>query len=71
MKRSRRELSIDMVVQGDIFKNNQIMLFPRFTPPKTKVSFYWAVDLNSRQAAYVQRCPCLSCGRKVELKVEN
>ena len=24
MKRSRRELSIDMVIHGDIFKNNQI-----------------------------------------------
>jgi len=31
MKRSRRELSIDMLIQGVIFENNQITLFPGFT----------------------------------------
>ena len=31
MKRSRRELPIDMVVDKGIAKNNQIMLFPYFT----------------------------------------
>jgi len=30
MKKSRRELSIDMVIQRGIFKNNQIMTFPLF-----------------------------------------
>ena len=39
MKWSRRELSIDTVM--DIFKNNQITLLPCFTfIPKTGVSFY-------------------------------
>jgi len=37
MKMSRRELSIDMVIHRDIFKNNQITLFPSFTfIPKTE-----------------------------------
>jgi len=40
MKRSRRELSIDMVVHKGIFKNNQITLFLCFTY-KTGVSFYF------------------------------
>jgi len=41
MKRSRRELSIDMVVHRDIFENNQITLFRCFTViPKSGVSFY-------------------------------
>jgi len=31
MKRSRRELSIDMVIHKGIFKNNQITLFSCFT----------------------------------------
>jgi len=31
MKRSRRELSNDMVIRKGIFKNNQITHFPRFT----------------------------------------
>ena len=40
MKRSRRELSIDMVIPTDIFKNNQITLFPCFTStPKTGLVF--------------------------------
>jgi len=40
MKRSRRELSIDMVVHMGIFKNNQITFFHCFTfIPKTGVSF--------------------------------
>jgi len=38
MKRSRRELSIDMVIHMAIFKSNQIKLFAYFTPiPKTGV----------------------------------
>jgi len=48
IKRSRRELSIDMIIQRGIFKNNQIKLFPCFTfiptsirVPKTGVSFYY------------------------------
>jgi len=41
MKRSRRELSIDMVIHRNIFKNNQVKLSPCFTfIPKTGVSFY-------------------------------
>jgi len=48
MKRSRRELSIDVVVDRDIFQNNQITLLPCFTfisktgmgLPKTGDSFY-------------------------------
>jgi len=40
MKSSRRELSIDMVIQSGIFINNQITLFPCFTfISKTGVSF--------------------------------
>jgi len=36
MKRSLRELSIDMIIQRCIFKYNQISLFPCFTfVPKT------------------------------------
>jgi len=36
MKRSRRELSIDMVIDRFISKNNQITVFPCFTfIPKT------------------------------------
>jgi len=31
MERSRRELSIDVVIHKGILKNNQITLFPRFT----------------------------------------
>jgi len=30
MKRSRRELSINMVIDGFVFNNNQITLFPCF-----------------------------------------
>ena len=41
MKRSLRELSIDMVIDGGIFTNNQITLFPSFTfTSNTEVSFY-------------------------------
>jgi len=41
MKRSRRELSIDMVIHWGIFKINQIILLPCLTfIPKTRVSFY-------------------------------
>jgi len=48
MKRSRRELSIDIVVDKGIFKNNLITLFPYLTSTfrkstglsKTGVSFY-------------------------------
>jgi len=40
MKRSRQELTIDMVVRTGNFKNNKITLFPRFTfIPKSGVSF--------------------------------
>jgi len=46
MKRSRRELSIDMVIHRGIFKNNQITL-SRFTfIPKTGVSFHCALRKN-------------------------
>jgi len=41
MKRSHRELSIDIVIHRGIFKHNQITLFPRFTIIlKPGVSFY-------------------------------
>jgi len=41
MKRSRRQLSTDMVIHSGIFKNNQITLLPCFTfILKTGVSFY-------------------------------
>jgi len=41
MKRSRQELSIDVVIRRGIFKNNQITLFTCFTfIPVTGVSFY-------------------------------
>jgi len=48
MKRSRRELFIDMVIYISIFRNNQITLFPYFTfipktgmgQPKTRMRFY-------------------------------
>jgi len=40
MKRSRRELSIDMVIHRGIVKNNQITLFSCFTViPKTRDNF--------------------------------
>jgi len=42
-KRSRRELSIDIVVHRGAFKNNQITLFSCFTLiPETGVGFYCA-----------------------------
>jgi len=31
MKRSRQELSIDVIIDGVIMKNNQLMLFLKFT----------------------------------------
>jgi len=41
-----RELSIDMVIHGGIFKNNQITVSPCFTfIPKTGVRFYCALCL--------------------------
>ena len=48
MRRSLRELSIDMVINQGIFKNTQITFFPSFTfipktdmgLPKTGISFY-------------------------------
>jgi len=41
MKRSRRELSIDIVIQRGIFQNNQTTLFSSFTfILKTEVIFY-------------------------------
>jgi len=50
MNRSRRELSIDMAIHSrDIFKNNQIKLFPSFTfIHKTGVSFpyTWQEDIQ-------------------------
>jgi len=47
MKRSRREFSVDMAVHRDIFKNNQITLFPCFASvPKTGLSFYCEVSRN-------------------------
>jgi len=36
MKKSRRELSIDMVIHRGIFKNKKMTLFPCFTLPKTR-----------------------------------
>jgi len=48
MKRSRRELSIDMVIHRGIFENNKITLFPCFTfIPKTGVSFDFALISKS------------------------
>jgi len=43
MKRSRPKLFIDMNIHGDIFKNNQIALFPYFTliPKKGIGWFHW------------------------------
>jgi len=50
MKRSRRELSIDVVVHRCILKHNQITLFPSFTLiPKTGVSFYCEGSKFSKQ----------------------
>ena len=46
MKRSRRELCIDIVIRRDTFKYNQITIFPRFTLPNTGVSFYNAKGVN-------------------------
>ena len=49
MKRSRRELSIDMVIDRFISKNNQITVFPCFTfIPKTgmglsQIGFFYCV----------------------------
>ena len=46
MKRSRRELSIDMAIYMGIFKNNQITLFPCFSfTPKTGASFHSVSDI--------------------------
>jgi len=43
MKKYRRELSIDMIIDRGIFKNNQISLSPCFPfIPKTGASFYRA-----------------------------
>ena len=39
MKRSRRELSIDILIHRGIFKNNQITLFLGIILPKTGASF--------------------------------
>ena len=39
MKRSRRELFIDMVIHKGIFENEHVTLYPSFTLPKTGVSF--------------------------------
>jgi len=57
MKRSRRGLSIDMVIDRGIFKNNQITPFSCFTfmPKKTAVSFYYA-DFNNRQSESTYVC---------------
>jgi len=51
MKRSCRELSIDMVINKDIFKNKQITLFPSFNLskqmglPKTGASFHRRIKI--------------------------
>jgi len=37
MKRSRWELSINMVIDRFVFKNNQITFFPCFTLPETGI----------------------------------
>jgi len=47
MKRSRWELSINVVFHEGIFKNNQITLFPSLTfMSKTGVSFNWTTALE-------------------------
>ena len=59
MKRSRRELFIDMVVDRDISSFNQIMLFPFLNfisktsmgPPKTGDSFYCVPALDRESIA--------------------
>jgi len=49
MKRSRRELSIDMVIHEGIFENNLLTLFPCFTfIPQTGGSFH-CEDLTYRK----------------------
>ena len=53
MQRSRRELSINVIINRFIFKNNQITPFPYFAfiteigigQPKTGIIFYWAALL--------------------------
>jgi len=52
MKRSRRELFIDMVIRKGIFKNNQITLFPCFTfIPKTGFFLLWEfIDIPTNTA---------------------
>jgi len=49
MKRSRRELSIDIVTYRDIIRNDEITLIPSFTfIPKTEVRFYCVLQRFSR-----------------------
>ena len=40
MKRSHRELYIDMAIRRGFFKNNQIIRSSPVSPPKTGVIFY-------------------------------
>ena len=48
MKRSRRELSIDIVIHWGVFKTNKITLFPCFTCiPKPGVSFHYFKYIQS------------------------
>jgi len=43
MKRSGRELSIDMVIHRGIYKKDLITLFPCFIFVPARVSFYFVV----------------------------
>jgi len=48
MKRSGRELSIDVVIHMGIFKNSQIRLLPCFASiPTTEVSFHRIAEIPS------------------------
>jgi len=48
MKRSRRELSIDIVIHRVIFKNNQIALFPCFTYLDQDLDFIVNLQLTTK-----------------------
>jgi len=43
MKRSRRELSINMIIHRSVFQNNQITLFPCFTVSYLKQGLVFTV----------------------------
>ena len=73
MKRSRRELSIDMVIHRGIFKNNQTtLLFRCFTfIHKTGTSFYCEPEAqrNEAQATQIEQNEAQNTLRKLSWSI--